>query len=106
MTEAVTIVLIALATARATRFLTTDKLIEGPRTRLQFAFEARWEAKTGRTSEDWGSRTAYLIGCDWCASIWTAAVVTALTSTVTSVPLPVLTALTASMVTGLLASRS
>lgn len=106
MVDLLTVLLIALATARITRLVTTDKIVEGPRLRLQFAFEARWERKNAPNLEEWGSKLAYLLGCDWCASIWIAPLVTIATMQVTSVPLPVLTALTASMLTGLLASSS
>lgn len=100
----VEVVLIALATARITRLITTDKIAETPRLRVQLYFEQRWEERTGKGSDDtWGSRFAYLISCQWCTSIYVAAGTTAATSIFASVPLPVLTALAASSVTGLLA---
>jgi hypothetical protein len=54
-------VLAFLATARVTRFFTSDVLAEPMR---------QWVASR------WGeeSRTAYLLTCPWCASIWVAPV--------------------------------
>lgn len=54
--------LAAGAVARATRFATRDVLAEPIRERVDRKFGP-------------DSRVSYLMGCDWCASIWTAAAV-------------------------------
>ena len=88
----ITLAVIALATARLTRLVTTDKITETPRNAL-----VRWLGAE--------SKTAYLIHCDWCSSIYTGAGVTALVwwqpQTVW-----IAVALAASHVTGYLASRT
>jgi hypothetical protein len=48
--------LIALATYRLTRLVTTDTILARPREWVQ----ARYD------------RLGYLVGCDWCSSIWIA----------------------------------
>jgi hypothetical protein len=51
-------ILLALATYRVTRFLTTDHLFEGPREKI---FN-RYNPST--------SKLGYLFTCEWCMSIW------------------------------------
>ncbi len=88
--------LAALATARLTRLVTADKIIEPLR--------ARVEQRYG-SPED--SKFMYLITCDWCASFWIAvpvAVVTVLWGEYAVVQI-VLLALAASQVTGMLAAK-
>jgi hypothetical protein len=58
--------LIVLATARLTRLVTTDVLTQGPRDRLVF-----WLADRGPVRD----KLAYLIVCDWCASMYVGAAV-------------------------------
>lgn len=107
ISEIVTVVLIALATHRITRFLVRDHLSEVPRLRAQLWFEQRWEKRTGMSSDKtWGSKVAYLLGCSWCTGLYVAAGVTAGAAIFTTVPLPILTALAASSVTGALSQLS
>jgi hypothetical protein len=49
-------VLAALATFRLTRLVTTDRLLDAPREWVQARFD----------------RLGYLVGCDWCSSVWVA----------------------------------
>jgi hypothetical protein len=51
-------IILALATYRVTRFLTTDHLFEGPREKI---FN-RYNPST--------SKIGYLFTCEWCMSIW------------------------------------
>lgn len=54
----ITLVLAALATARITRLVTTDRITETPR---------HWTLR--RLNPE--GMTAYLITCDWCVSVYT-----------------------------------
>lgn len=59
-------VLLLLATARVTRFITTDVLFETPRN----AIVSRLVADDSSLLR---ARIAYLIVCDWCASVYVGA---------------------------------
>lgn len=59
-------VLLLLATARVTRFITTDVLFETPRNVLI----TRLVKESGHQVRD---KIAYLIVCDWCASVYVGA---------------------------------
>lgn len=59
------LVLIAGATARVTRLVTTDRVTRAPR-------EALLRALLGRNEK---SLVAYLVVCDWCVSVYTGAAV-------------------------------
>ena len=95
----VMLILIAVATARLTRLVTTDVLTAPLRDPL-----VRWLAQRGAIAE----RLAYLVVCDWCASVYMGAAVTgawwAWGETIWYTA--ALTALTASYVTGFLASKT
>lgn len=107
--------LIALATHRCTRFVTRDKLalICTPREK----FVERWGTYVdnkgdqrkisinGKKTNILMSSLAYAWECDWCTSIWIGAGLTYLTYRWTDVLMWVLTALTASSVTGLIATK-
>lgn len=63
-----TLILAALATARLTRMVTTDRITQGPRGwLLRLLIRKRGE----------DALSVYLIICDWCVSIYVAAGVTA-----------------------------
>lgn len=98
-------VLIALASHRVTRLITRDEILSAPRDRVSMWLEHRKEARTGKVTDQWQSRLAYLIGCYWCAGMWVSGAVVALTDLATSVPLPVLTWLAAATIVGLIADR-
>jgi hypothetical protein len=63
-------VLMALATARLTRFITTDVLFDAPRAWVV----GRLIEHEGEPSAIRG-KFAYLIVCDWCASVYVGAAV-------------------------------
>jgi hypothetical protein len=95
---AIDLVLIVLATARITRMITRDTLTEPLRERAVIWLEAQ--------ERQW-DKVAYLIQCDWCASVYAGAAVAG-----TSVVfhgniwyMAALAALAASHVTGFMASR-
>lgn len=107
MTELLVLTIVCLATLRLTRLVTTDKIVEEQRQRLQLYLEQRKEQKTGtETPDTWQSKLAYILSCQWCLSIWVSIPVTAGADAVTSVPLPGLVPCVASAVTGMIASRT
>lgn len=63
--DAITLLTAALATARLTRLITTDRITQAPRKRI-----------LGRLDSE--GLLAYLIVCDWCASVYAGAGVAAL----------------------------
>lgn len=114
------IVLIVLATHRATRLMTRDAipLIAIPRE----AFVQRWASYAdqpedqrnvsinGKKTNAFMRSIAYLWECDWCMSIWVTAVITTLAYLWTPLGdqhwlVAILTGLTASTCTGLIAQR-
>jgi hypothetical protein len=76
MPSVITILVFALAVARVTRFITNDKLSEGPRARLVDAAWQRWRPAVPVTGRKWADepKPAYLLTCPWCASIYVGAV--------------------------------
>lgn len=68
------LLLILLATARLTRLVTTDVILEAPRARF-LRWRIRRTARGGRKPVTEGGRLAYLIVCDWCASMYVGAAV-------------------------------
>jgi hypothetical protein len=60
--EPITLLIAALATARLTRLVTTDRITEAPRT---------WALR--RLPSE--GLLAYLLVCDWCVSVYTGAAV-------------------------------
>lgn len=87
----VTLILVSLATFRATWFVTVDDF--PPMKKFRDAVESRFGERSSLT---------YLISCLWCVSVWLGAGITALTDLFVSVPLPLLVWATASTVTGIL----
>lgn len=90
--DLVTLAVIALATARITRLVTTDRVTEAPRAALVRYFGAE-------------SKLSYLIMCDWCVSIYAGAAVTAIVWW-QHWTMWLAAALAASHLTGFLASRT
>jgi hypothetical protein len=76
MPNAITICVFALAVARVTRFITSDKLSEGPRAWLVDRAWRRWRPVVPLTERPYADepKPAYLLTCAWCASIYVAAV--------------------------------
>ena len=112
MSDLVTVILIALATYRISRFFAVDTLFEPVRLPVQEWFERRWlrrqpaeDQADMAASEQWNSKVSYLLSCPWCLSIWVGAGVVAGVDYLTSVPLPMLVWLTSSAVAGFLSSK-
>lgn len=82
----------ALATARLTRLITTDRITLAPRTWVQLRLDPDGLA-------------AYLVTCDWCASVYVSAVVAAFTVWGPSWSVWVLAALAYSYTAGWLAAK-
>ena len=114
MNLVLTVILMALATHRATRFITRDAMpiIAVPRER----FVNRWaaydepEEMRGVALHPKGTNVfmrsaAYLWECDWCASVWVGGILTLITANLIDLPLPWLVWPAISSVTGLIASR-
>jgi hypothetical protein len=91
--DATTLALIIGATARLTRLVTTDKILEAPR-----------EALLDRLNPH--GMITYMLGCRWCVSIYAGAATTiyAILTAGNVWCMAPMAALTASQVTGLLAS--
>lgn len=103
MQDLLVVVLVALATHRATVLLAEDKILDRPRLALQWRFERAVERRTGTvTDRTWQSPAAYMLSCRWCLSIWVGGVMTAAAVYTVGVPMPVMTWLAASSVTGVL----
>lgn len=110
-----TCVLLILATYRITKLIVDDRIARPLRDPLQNAAERRWQRKhpdhppekgCGEDGDEWCSSIAYLLSCPWCMSIWVAGALVSITDVfIVGVPLPVLTALAASGVTGFLSGH-
>lgn len=90
--DAITLLIAALATARITRLVTTDRITRAPR---------QWALR--RLSSE--GLLAYLIVCDWCASVYAGAGTVALAVWGGTPGMWVLTALALSYAAGWLAAR-
>lgn len=102
------VVLIALTTYRLTRLIVDDRISKPVVDRVQEWAERRWIAKrpdSDTNSDQWQSSVAYLFSCPWCVSVYVAGAVTVVVDAwFEPVALPVLVAVVASGVTGLLAT--
>ncbi len=88
-----TLVVLALATFRLTRLVTTDVIFNGLRERLWRRFPPESTA------------LGYLSTCDWCASVWTGSLLAVAYTMIPTVTLVAALALALSAVTGILAAR-
>ena len=90
--DLITLLTGALATARITRLVTTDRITQAPRTWLQLKLDpdGLW---------------AYLVTCDWCASVYAGAGVAAALAWGPTWTVWVLAALAFSYVAGWLAAK-
>jgi hypothetical protein len=77
------LILLALATYRLTRLVTTDELLAGWRENLVYRFPPHVEPMRDPTGADIPgsaqqvpSRVVVLVHCDWCVSIWSALALT------------------------------
>jgi hypothetical protein len=87
-----TYVLIVLASYRLTRLLTTDVILEPLREKVWKKFPI-------------SSKIGYLFTCDWCMSIWAAALILLLFLALPLVAYVVSLILSTSAIVGLIASR-
>lgn len=118
MSTIVLLLLLGLACHRITRVITRDHLpiIAIPRD----AFINRWAAYdimddgtlpdqkisiSGKPTNPFMRSTAYLLECDWCMSIWVSAILVWITSSLVSVPLPLLVWPAVSTIAALIAGR-
>lgn len=90
--DLITLLIGALATARITRLVTTDRITLAPRTWIQVRLDP-------------DGLPAYLITCDWCASVYAGAGVAALLAYGPAWAVWVLAALAFSYVAGWLAAK-
>lgn len=88
------LLILALATARLTRLVTTDAILSPLRERI-------WERLPPGTS-----RLGYLLTCDWCSSIYAATLVVSMYKMIETPTLFVCAILALSMVTGIIADRT
>lgn len=105
-------ILIALASYRVTRLVTTDKITEPIFEPLRQRLESRWIRKHTRPgspeefdaieSEKFNSKAAYLLSCPWCLGFWVSGAGTLLVSLVYGLDYPILTWLAVSTAVGLL----
>lgn len=100
------VALIVLTTYRITRFLIDDRLAQPVVSRVQEWAEGRYLTKhDANATPEYQSQIGYLFSCPWCVSIYVAGAVTCVVDVwFEPVALPVLVALVASGVTGLLAT--
>lgn len=89
MGEVVGLVRDGLACYRLTRLVTTDRITEPLRDRI-----------------DPGSTAGYFVRCDWCSGMWVAAGVVAARTLAPRVWAPIATALAFSAVTGIIAENT
>lgn len=102
------VALISLATYRLTRLVVDDRISRPAVDRVQEWAERRWMAKrpdADPNTDEWQSSLGYLFSCPWCVSIYVAGATTAAVDAwFTPVALPVLVAVAASGVTGLMST--
>lgn len=91
MNELLLVALVALASHRLTRLVTSDRIGDRPR-----------NAILARLDPD--GLTAYLVTCSWCAGFWVAGLVTAVTAVTVGLPVPLLVWPATATVVGLLAT--
>lgn len=110
MSDLLVFVLLALASYRVTRLVTTDKITEPVFEPLRQRLEDRWQRKhypeyvpnAIRESETWNSKIAYLLSCAWCLGFWVSGAATLIVSLTYGLDYPVLTWLASSTVVGLI----
>jgi hypothetical protein len=90
--DAITLLVAALATARITRLITTDRITEAPRNRILARLDPNGLA-------------AYLIHCNWCVSVYAGAGTVAAVLWTGTIGFWVMAALAFSYVAGWLASQ-
>jgi hypothetical protein len=88
-----TLLVLALATFRVTRLVTTDTVLSRPREWLwsKFPPESSW--------------LGYLVSCDWCTGVWVGSTFAVAHTIVPTVTYPIALALALAAVAGILAAR-
>lgn len=105
MSEFLLLVLLALASYRVTRIVTTDKITERFFDRIRFGLERRWQEKNdGGSDTHFNSGLAYMLSCPWCLGFWVSGAGTLLVSLVYGLDYPILTWLAVSTIVGFLGS--
>lgn len=105
MSDWLLVLLVALATHRATRLVTRDHILGRPRLAVQEWFEDHWEQRTELVSDsdEWQSAGAYFLSCPFCMSVWIGGAIVAATAFTVGLPVPVLVWAAVSTAAGLLA---
>lgn len=104
MDDLVLFMLLALASYRVTRLVTTDKITEPIFDRVRFGLERRWYAKHGPVGSDthFNSKLAFMLSCPWCLGFWVSGVATLLVSLAYGLDYPIITWFAMSTVIGFL----
>lgn len=103
MSDALLIILLALACYRVTRLVTTDKITEPIFDRLRFGLERRWYEKHGDGSDThFNSKIAFMLSCPWCLGFWVSGAGTLLVSVAYGLDYPILTWLAVATAVGFL----
>lgn len=104
MHDLVLFVLLALASYRVTRLVTTDKITEPIFDKIRFGLERRWYAKHGPVGSDthFNSKLAFMLSCPWCLGFWVSGAGTLLVSLAYGLDYPILTWFALSTVVGFL----
>lgn len=104
------VVLVCLSTYRLTILVVEDRITRPIVDPIQEWSEKRWldrHPDGDRNSAQWQSQVGWLLSCPWCSGLWIAGILTCVVDLwFEPVALPVLVALTASGVTGFLATVS
>lgn len=104
MHDLVLFILLALASYRVTRLVTTDKITEPIFDKIRFGLERRWYAKHGPVGSDthFNSKLAFMLSCPWCLGFWVSGAATLLVSLAYGLDYPILTWFALSTVVGFL----
>lgn len=103
MGDAWLFILLALASYRVTRLVTTDKITEPIFERVRWSLERRWYAKhDGGSDTHFNSKLAFMLSCPWCLGFWVSGAGTLLVSLVYGLDYPALTWLAVSTAVGFL----
>lgn len=112
MHDLVLFILLALASYRVTRLVTTDKITEHLFEPIRQRLEDRWIAKHAGDDENlaylfgqsqtWNSKLAFMLSCPWCLGFWVSGAGTLLVSLAYGLDYPILTWFALSTVVGFL----
>lgn len=103
MHDAWLFVLLALASYRVTRIVTTDKITEPIFERIRWGLERRWYAKhDGGSDTHFNSKLAFMLSCPWCLGFWVSGAGTLLVSLAYGLDYPIFTWFAVSTIVGFL----